>query len=164
MTFKDLLMSAAIVGMLATTAACSGGNGTEAGADDDHAGEPAHVVAMHEFMNEELDVVADKIWDHQGYIITVEGEESLFPTTDEGWQAVADAADEMAALSEVLATETYSLGEQDWVTYSEGLAVAAGQVKDAAIAQDEEAVFEAGGLMYRVCRSCHERFRTYGKS
>jgi hypothetical protein len=119
---------------------------------------------MHDFMNEELDVVADKIWDHQGYIITVEGEESLFPTTDEGWQAVADAADEMAALSEVLATETYSLGEQDWVTYSEGLAVAAGQVKDAALAQDEEAVFEAGGLMYRVCRSCHERFRTYGKS
>ncbi|MEM5517992.1 hypothetical protein WNY37_13625 [Henriciella sp. AS95] len=162
MHIKDLLMSAAIVGMLATTASCSGGN--EASSDDDHAGEPAHVVAMHNFMNEEIDVVADKIWDKQGYIITVEGEEKLFPTTDEGWQAVADAADEMAALSEVLATEKYSLGEQDWVTYSEGLAVAAEQVKGAAIAQDEEAVFEAGGLMYRVCRSCHERFRTYGEN
>lgn len=135
--------------------ACSG--------NEDQASEAAYVETMLDFMNEELDVVADKIWENQGYIITAEGEESLFPTTEKGWAEVAAAADDMAALSEELAKEKYSRGETDWITYSEGLGVAAGQVKAAALAQDKEAVFEAGGLMYRVCRSCHERFRTYGE-
>lgn len=153
----DALMRAAALGVIAVTAAgCSGaGNGDT--------GEPAHVEAMHDFMNEEIDVVADRIWDNQGYIITAEGEEKLFPADDEGWAEVAAAADEMTALSVELASEKYSRGEQDWVTYAEGLGVAAGEVKAAALAQDEETVFEAGGLMYRVCKACHERFRTYGE-
>lgn len=159
MSIKDILMGAAIVGMLATTAACSGQTSTT-GEED----EPAHVKAMHDFMNDKIDVVADKIWDKQGWIVTAAGEEKRFPTTDEGWGEVIAAADEMAGLSKELAAEKYSRGEQDWVTYAEGLEVAAGQVRDAAEAQDEDAVFEAGGLMYRVCRSCHLRFRTYGEN
>ena len=154
------ILRSGLIGLAATAllsvGACSGSSETKG--DE----EPQFVEDMHDFMNEEVDTLADEIWERQGWVLTAKGETKLFPTDDAGWQAVVDAADEMMAVSEELASDKYSLGEADWVTYSEGLAVAAQQVKDAALVRDEQAVFDAGGLMYQVCLSCHERFRTYG--
>ena len=53
----------------------------------------AHV--MDPLLNEASEV----FWDSAGFIDTYEGTTDLTPTTDEGWQKVLDAADEITRLS-----------------------------------------------------------------
>lgn len=115
-----------------------------------------HLILVNTLMLEELDPAVDGIWDKGGYIITETEEISLFPKTDEEWAAVAAAADEVAAVARKLGGEPYAQGREDWIDISEGLVAAAGSAKEAAEAQDEDAVFNAGGHIYRVCRSCHD--------
>lgn len=118
------------------------------------------LILVNTLMLEELDPAVDGIWDKAGYVITEEGETSLFPKTDEEWAGVMAAADEVAAVAKKLAGEPYAQGREDWTEISEGLIAAAGSARDAAEAQDEEAVFNAGGHIYRVCRSCHDIYAT----
>ena len=144
------LLTAGLIGSLGLSA-CSGSSSEGAGDD--------WLESVHTFMNQEIDPAADGIWGAAGYIITEAGEQSLFPTTDEGWDGVIESADRLIALSAELEATKYSRDETDWIVYAQGLAAASEQVKTAANERDEEAVFEAGGLLYRVCLSCHERYR-----
>ena len=54
------------------------------------------VVDSQQFMNWILDPNADVIWGSAGTIMTLEGDEDLAPTTDEGWNAVRNAAATLA--------------------------------------------------------------------
>ncbi len=141
----------AILGACLALVACSGGG-------DDHSAEEEMHENMHTFMLEKLDVAADGIWDNAGYVLTPEGEQSLFPETDAEWDAVTAAANEIARLSEDLAVMEYPGPREDWVQISSGLVGATDVIKDAVSARDKEALFDAGGYLYRVCLSCHERF------
>ena len=109
-------------------------------------------------MMEEMDPAADGIWLKSGWVLTEEGEESLFPTTDEGWQEVADAADNLMAVNKKLQSEAYSGGDEEWVAIADGINVFAAQAKEAAQAQDKQELFDVGGDIYRVCRACHQRY------
>lgn len=120
--------------------------------------EQARMDRVQKFMLEKVDPTTDGIWDKAGLIVTEEGEERLWPTTDEGWQEVAKTADDLAALSRELQEDKYSAGNEEWNAISEGLAVASDVAKEAALAHDEEALFDAGGQIYRVCLACHQRF------
>ena len=42
--------------------------------------------------------------------------------------------------------------------YSQALVAAGITARDAAIAQDADALFEAGARLYNVCRACHNRY------
>ena len=46
----------------------------------------------------------------------------------------------------------------DWNEYAQGLTRAALQAKQAAQAQDADALFDAGGAIYNVCRACHNQY------
>ena len=118
----------------------------------------AWVDSVFLMMNDQLQPAAEGIWDNAGYDITIEGERSLWPTTDEGWADVAASADEIIALTRELQEDKYSRGEEEWKAIADGLIVAAERVRDAANAQDEEEVFDAGGHLYRVCLACHQRY------
>ena len=113
---------------------------------------------IHSLMLEELDPAADGIWDNAGYILTEAGEESLFPETEAEWSDVASSADAVAEIARRLADDHYAQGRQDWKEIAHGLEDAAETVRRATAEQDQEALFDAGGYVYRVCVACHERY------
>jgi len=113
---------------------------------------------VYALMLEDLEPAAEIIWDSAGWIITEDGEEELWPTTDDGWAAVADGAALVAEISRKLATPDYAGEVADWIEISRGLEIAAHQARFAAEAQDKDALFNAGGHLYRLCVACHERY------
>lgn len=139
---------AALAGALMLTA-CGGG---------EDAGPEPGTSAVATFMLEEMDTTADGIWDNAGYVLTEEGEESLFPETDEEWAVVIQATDDLIAQTRRLQSDEFSDGDPEWIAISEGLVVAAQRVRDAAEARDEDELFDAGGQVYRVCLACHQRY------
>lgn len=148
MGYKLTILSAAVFAVPMLTACGS----KEADSPSDYE------AKVHTFMLEELDEAVDGIWEHGGWVITEAGEESLFPDTDQGWEDVAASAERVKSLALELTKEEYSQGQEYWINLSNGLADAADIAKEAAIAKDEQAVFDAGGVIYNICKSCHERY------
>ncbi len=131
-----------------------------AGCGQDAAPPPAFeaVHDMQDTMNLVLEPAADVIWDSAGQIITAEGVEDLAPTTEEGWLAVVHAAAVLAESGNLLMMPPRALDQEDWVEISRGLTAAAQRAKAAALAEDADALFAAGGLLYNVCVSCHQHY------
>ena len=82
----------------------------------------------------------------------------LRPTTEEGWLNVINAATVVAEGGNLLLINGYSVNEADWAAYSKGLTLAALKARQAAESQDADALFDAGGEIYNVCRACHNRY------
>ncbi len=81
------------------------------------------------------------------------------PETDEEWAAVAASAVKLRTLAETLGSPAYADERgAGWTDFTEGLAGAATQAEQAALAKDADAVFEAGGTLYTVCSACHQAF------
>lgn len=104
-----------------------------------------------------LDPAADVIWSSAGTIITAQGHQELAPTTDEGWAKVLHAAATLAEAGNLLMMPGRAAGD-DWVEYAQGLTAAGQLAIKAAQDQDDEALFEAGGRLYQVCRACHSQY------
>jgi hypothetical protein len=104
-----------------------------------------------------LDPAADVIWDSAGFVITAEGETDLAPTTDEGWEHVRNSAAVLAETGNLLMMPGRA-GPPDWVAYAQGLTAAGEVAMAAAEAHDADALFDAGGQVYQVCRACHEQY------
>ena len=116
---------------------------------------------MHDFMVWNLEPAADVIWDSAGFVVTAEGETDLQPTTEAGWNGVRHAATVVADGGNLMLTPPYTVAERDWQDYATGLIDAGLKARDAAIAQDAEALFDAGGQVYNVCRACHNRYANF---
>lgn len=117
-------------------------------------------ASVHDYMVWALEPAADVIWDSAGFIITEAGEQDLQPTTSEGWDKVRTAATQVAEAGNVLMIPSYRADSADWIDYAAGLIVAGEKARAAAIAHDADALFEAGGQVYNVCRACHNRYMT----
>ncbi len=115
-------------------------------------------ASMHDFMYWVLEPAADGIWDSAGFILTAEGEQALQPTTPAGWEAVRNSATVVAEAGNLLMMPGYRADEGDWIEYSQGLIRTGLQARAAAEAQDADALFDAGGAIYNVCRACHNRY------
>ncbi len=113
------------------------------------------VVDEHQMMNWILDPNADVIWGSAGTIHTLEGVEDLAPTTQEGWDAVRNAAATLAEMGNVLQIPGHSKGD-DWNEFSQGLTRTAVLLIEAAENQDDQQVFDYGGQLYNVCVACHQ--------
>lgn len=113
---------------------------------------------MHEFMVWGLEPAADVIWDNAGYVITLDGEQDLQPTTQTGWDHVRNAATMVAEAGNLLMMPGYAADTGDWVEYSAGLVNAGIRAREAAQAEDADALFEAGANLYSVCLACHNRY------
>lgn len=119
---------------------------------------PYQLVAdIHQTMTWILEPAADVIWDSAGTIITAEGERDLSPTSDDGWIAVLHAATTLTEAGNLLMMPGRSAGD-DWLEYSAGLVEAGKLAMQAAQARDAEALFDAGGRIYQVCRACHNQY------
>ena len=105
-----------------------------------------------------LNDASEVFWDSAGFIDTYEGTTDLTPTTEEGWQKVIDAADEITRLSIVLQEERYSLNRPAWNEISGLLVVAADRGRQSVANRDGDELFEAGAQLYQVCVACHQAF------
>ena len=117
--------------------------------------------SQHQFMTAYLEPAAEHIWDSAGFIITIDGEQDLQPTSDEGWAAVAHHATVVAEGGNLLMLPGYlpeDADPADWMEYSAGLTRAALRARTAAQAQDADALFSAGGEIYVVGRACHNKY------
>ena len=112
---------------------------------------------IHQTMAWILDPAADVIWDSAGTIITAKGHQELAPTTDEGWATVIHAAATLTEAGNLLMLPGRAVGD-DWIEYSQGLVEAGKLALQAAQAQDSDALFDAGGRVYEVCRACHNQY------
>jgi hypothetical protein len=105
-----------------------------------------------------LDPAADVIWGAVGTIITEAGTEELVPSTDEEWDAVRNAAAVLAESGNLLMIDPRARDHQDWNEISLGLIDVSMMALEAAEARDPVALFDAGGLIYNVCASCHQQY------
>lgn len=102
-----------------------------------------------------LDPAAFHLWRSAGSIITAEGTRDLAPTTDDGWLAVQHSAAVVAETGNLLLMPSRARDQKDWQVFSLGLVEAGLLAKSAAENHDADALFDAGGQIYRVCSSCH---------
>jgi hypothetical protein len=109
-------------------------------------------------MNWIIDPTADVIWGASGWIVTMEGEQDLTPTTQEGWDQVRNAAATMAELGNLLMMPGHAQEGDDWIELAQGLTATSKLLIDAAQRKDSEAVFNLGGTLYNVCVSCHQLY------
>ena len=112
-----------------------------------------------DFMMEVMQPAADVVWGSAGWVIDAEGEHNLAPTTDEGWAESRQGALDVIAAGEALKTADFAYDQENWVAFADGIIAAGGLARDAADAQDDEAMFEAGAQLYRVCLACHQFYR-----
>ncbi len=122
--------------------------------------EQARLDRVHDLMTDKMEPAVEGIWDSAGWIVTEEGEEELWPTTDEGWQRVIESAEKVAEAARALQTSRYAASEDDWNEIADGLIGAANRAKRAAADRDKQELFDAGGHLYRVCVACHQRYMT----
>jgi hypothetical protein len=109
-----------------------------------------------------VEPAADVIWDSAGAVIDTQGETDLAPTTDEAWQNVVNAASVVAESGNLLMLPGRSMGA-DWNEYARGLTAAGKEAMAAAQARDANALFDAGGRIYVVCRACHNQYWVEGE-
>lgn len=122
-------------------------------------GQPPFEAAtdVHQMMMWIIDPAADVIWDSAGTIITAEGSQELTPTTDKGWARVLRAAAILTEAGNLLMMPGRAAGD-DWIGYSRQLIDSGKLAMQAAQARDADALFDAGGQVYQVCRGCHEQY------
>lgn len=119
-------------------------------------------VDTRETMQWILEPLADVLWDSAGFIIDAQGEEDLSPTTEEAWNNVVYAAATLSEAGNLLMLPGRSAGD-DWNEYAAGLVTAGKGAMDAALQRDAEALFDAGGNIYQVCRACHNQYWAEGR-
>ncbi len=104
-----------------------------------------------------LDPASDVIWESAGTIVTAAGETDLAPTTEEGWENVRNQAATVAESGNLLMLPGRTSGPA-WNAYAQALIAAGRLAMAAAEARDADALFDAGGQLYVVCRGCHAQF------
>ncbi len=158
----------AILIFCAALAAC-GGPGTPAtsasGNAEFNAGDLRATLTTQELMAHVIDYNADGVWLRQGWVLG-ETVEELFPIDERGWFEAESSALTLAEASNLLLLPGRNPDDsQAWIDWSHGLhdtAIKAAKAAETAASDpspaNKQAFFDAGGEIYVVCRSCHERY------
>ena len=98
---------------------------------------------------------ADAVWDSVGTIITLEGTEEIYPRTEDEWIALQGHARTLMEAGNLIMMEGRAKDTDKWMERATALIEASQKVLEAAEAQDAEAVFDRGELIYNACQNCH---------
>ena len=115
-------------------------------------------LSVDEIMHLVLEPSADLLWSSAGFVVTLAGEESLAPTTDEGWFAVESAAGIVQECGNLLLIPARSENREEWIQISNSMVDAAATARTAALNQDATLLFQAGADLYQTCVSCHTKY------
>lgn len=119
---------------------------------------PQPVFSVKDLMGHVVDPSADVFWEASGTIVTAEGEKSRAPTTQEGWDNAAHAAATLAEAGAMLQLPGRARDDGEWLRLARELTTTSLEGMKAAQAKNETAVFDTGGRIYVVCRSCHLKY------
>jgi hypothetical protein len=162
---KRLALALAAASLVIAAVACKpSGPGPAAGASGapaTAAGAPPYILTndLKEVMGHAIDHTVDQIWLNQGWYIDASGETELFPTDQRGWDLAANAGLALAEISNTLLIPGRgNSDEQAWRDYANSLFRQSMKAHVAAEAKDKQAFFDAGGLIYEVCKDCHQRY------
>lgn len=82
------------------------------------------------------------------------------PRSDEAWQAVTDAAAQLAQISDTLGDPALTRGRADWRQWVEAMREGAATAGAAARRHDPRSLFSAGVQVRASCQACHARYAT----
>jgi len=114
-----------------------------------------HDHDMHDLMAHFLTPASEKIWESTGFVITEEGEFSLEPQDQEGWDEVIFGAQAIIESSYLLTLPNRAQGRQDWIAFSNLLQPIGKRALSAAEDKNAELLFQVGADLYQACVSCH---------
>jgi hypothetical protein len=78
--------------------------------------------------------------------------------SDEAWQAVGDAASQLAQTGDTLAGPALARGRPDWLQWAAAMREGAAAAGAAARRHDPRSLFAAGVQVRASCRACHARY------
>lgn len=113
---------------------------------------------MAELMKYVLEPAAERIWDSSGWIMTMEGDQDLTPTDDEGWLNVTASAVTLIESTQLLASEELAVDQEEWIEFLNALIQVSDRIKQLSIQRKATELFDAGGHLYNVCRACHQQY------
>ncbi|MDH3205845.1 MAG: hypothetical protein OEO79_04495 [Gemmatimonadota bacterium] len=113
---------------------------------------------MRELMAHIVDPAAGVYWDAVGTIVDAEGVHEMYPTTDEEWEAVSNAAFMIAESGNLMMMEGRARDQGAWMTMSRQLIEVSQRALEAADARNLDAVFDMGAEVYYVCTNCHAAY------
>ncbi len=102
-----------------------------------------------------IDASADALWDAVGTIWDENGENHWEPETEEEWLAVTGAAMTLIESGNLLMLGSRARDTDQWITFSQQMIDAAAVALEAARAEDPEAIFDSGEVVYNACNNCH---------
>jgi hypothetical protein len=115
-------------------------------------------LALKDLMDWVIDPAADVIWGAAGTIVTEGGEQSLAPTTEEGWAHVRNAAAIVVESGNLLMMPGRARDDGEWRQHAARLIDVGKRTLAAAQAKDTDGVFDTGGELYVVCTECHQKY------
>ena len=102
------------------------------------------------------------LWNRAGEWTDEEGTHDLAPVSEDEWFAGESEAAIVAEAGNLLLiperVRRIGANDTDWATFAQHLSARAIDVMRATEARNKEAMFDAGGRLYEVCVSCHEKY------
>ena len=116
------------------------------------------VASLQDLMITVVDPAADVYWDAVGWIIDASGTTEIRPGSPEEWEAVRNAAYQVAESGNLMMMEGRAVDEPEWTVFSQALISVGRRAIEAAEARDEQGVFDVGAEIYAVCTGCHATY------
>ena len=116
------------------------------------------VADLPDLMSTVVDPAADVYWDAVGWIIDASGTTEIRPESPEEWEAVRNAAYQVAESGNLMMMRGRAVDEPEWIAFSQALISVGRRAIEAAEARDEQGVFDVGAEIYAVCTGCHATY------
>jgi len=116
------------------------------------------VADLPDLMSTVVDPAADVYWDAVGWIIDESGTTEIRPGSPGEWEAVRNAAYQVAESGNLMMMEGRAVDEPEWRAFSQALISVGRRAIEAAEARDEQGVFDVGAEVYAVCTGCHATY------
>jgi len=111
---------------------------------------------VQQLMAQDVQPTAEIYWDAVQYISDETGDHDIVPETDEDWDRARQAAKKLQEYGRLLATPAYASERgNDWMDFANALVEVGERAEQTTVDKDVDAVFEVGGVVYRVCSGCH---------
>jgi len=116
------------------------------------------VADLPDLMITVVEPAAEYYWDAVGWIIDASGTTYIRPQTPEEWEAVRNAAYQVAESGNLMMIGGRAVDEPEWNVFSRAMINVGRRAIEAAEAQDPQGVFDVGAEIYAVCTGCHATY------
>ena len=116
------------------------------------------VADLPDLMITVVEPAAEVYWDAVGWIIDASGTTEIRPRSPEEWEAVRNAAYQVAESGNLMMMGDRAVNEAAWTGFSQAMISVGRRAIEAAEARDVQGVFDVGAEIYAVCTGCHATY------